>query len=74
MSISILVQTRSEQEEKAVLAFLDNLNIEYQTEFEEDWADLPDDVISDVKVSIKQFENGEGISHFQARETFKKWL
>jgi len=36
MSMSILVQTRSEQEEKAVLDFLDSLDIEYQTEFEND--------------------------------------
>ena len=36
MSMTILLQTRSEQEEKAVLDFLDSLDIEYQTEFEND--------------------------------------
>lgn len=74
MSMSILVQTRSEQEEKVILAFLDSLSIQYKTDTEEDWDDLPDAVISDVKESINQIENGEGISHSQARETYKKWL
>lgn len=72
--MSILVNTRNEQEEKVILAFLDSLAVEYKTEFEEDWGDLPDKVIFDVKESIKQIENGEGIDHNTAKETYKKWL
>lgn len=34
-SMSILVQTRSEQEEKVILAFLDSLAIQYKTDIEQ---------------------------------------
>lgn len=34
--MSILVQTRSEQEEKIILAFLDSLAIQYKTDVEEE--------------------------------------
>jgi len=34
--MNILVNTRNEQEEKVILAFLDSLAVEYKTEFEED--------------------------------------
>lgn len=33
--MSILVQTRSEQEEKVILAFLDSLAIQYKTDIEQ---------------------------------------
>jgi hypothetical protein len=72
--MNILVNTRNEQEEKVILAFLDSLAVEYKTEFEEDWGDLPDKVIFDVKESIKQIENGHGIDHNTAKEMYKKWL
>lgn len=72
--MSILVNTRNEQEEKVILAFLDSLAVEYKTEVEEDWADLPEKVIFDVQESINQIENGEGIDHNSVRETYKKWL
>ncbi len=34
--MSILVQTRSEQEEKVILAFLDSLAIQYKTDIEQE--------------------------------------
>jgi hypothetical protein len=34
--MSILVQTRSEQEEKVILAFLDSLAIQYKTDVEQE--------------------------------------
>jgi hypothetical protein len=40
----------------------------------DEWSDLPDKVVSDVQESLKQIELGQGISHEQARESFKKWL
>lgn len=40
----------------------------------EEWGDLPDKVITDVKESVKQIHMGQGIQHSQARETYKKWL
>ncbi len=39
-----------------------------------EWSDLPDEVISDIKESLKQLKNGQGISHETALKTFKKWL
>jgi hypothetical protein len=72
--MNILVNTRNVEEEKAVLAFLDSLAVEYKTDFEEDWGDLPDKVISDVKESMKQIENGQGIEHNTVKEMYKKWL
>ncbi|WP_215240590.1 hypothetical protein [Dyadobacter helix] len=41
---------------------------------DQEWGDLPDTVISDVKQSIIQIEAGEGIPHDKAQETCKKWL
>jgi len=41
---------------------------------EEDWGNLPDKVISDIKESISQIDAGMGIPHEKARETYKKWL
>jgi hypothetical protein len=72
--MNILVNTRNEQEEKVILAFLDSLAVEYKMEFEEDWGDLPEKVVSDVKESMLQIEDGKGIDHHAARETYKKWL
>ncbi|MCF2446168.1 hypothetical protein L0657_19580 [Dyadobacter sp. CY345] len=72
--MSILINPRNEQEEKVVLDFLDSLAVEYSTEVDEDWGDIPDIVVFDVKESIKQIENGEGIDHHTVRETYKKWL
>jgi predicted methyltransferase len=40
----------------------------------DDWADLHDVVITDIKEALKEIENGQGISHLEARETYKKWL
>ena len=40
----------------------------------EDWGDLPDRVIVDVKESIKQIDENQGIPHDKARESFEKWL
>ncbi|MCF0056731.1 hypothetical protein [Dyadobacter sp. CY356] len=72
--MSILINTRNEQEEKVILDFLDSLAVEYSTEVDEDWGDLPEKVILDVKESIIQIEDGKGINHKTARETYKKWL
>lgn len=39
-----------------------------------DRADLPDEVMADINESITQIEAGQGISHLEAKETYKKWL
>jgi hypothetical protein len=31
-------------------------------------------VITDIKEALKEIENGQGISHLEARETYKEWL
>ena len=40
----------------------------------DEWSDLPEKVVLDIEESLRQIELGRGISHEQARETFKKWL
>lgn len=40
----------------------------------EDWGDLPDRVVTDVKESIKQIDSGKGIPHDTARDSYRKWL
>ncbi|WP_414617795.1 hypothetical protein [Dyadobacter sp. 32] len=40
----------------------------------EEWGDLPDNVITYVKESIKQIDSNQGIPHDKARESYKKWL
>ena len=40
----------------------------------QDWGDLPDDVIVDVKDALQEVQAGQTISHTEARETYKKWL
>lgn len=40
----------------------------------DEWADLPDEVILDIKEALQQINLGEGISHVKAKETYKKWL
>ncbi len=39
-----------------------------------DWADLPDEVITDIQDSLREIQNGEIITHTKARETYQKWL
>ena len=41
---------------------------------DENWNDLPDKVIADATESLREINEGKGISHELARKTYKKWL
>ena len=41
---------------------------------DQDWSDLPDTVIVDIKDALQENETRKNISHTEARETYKKWL
>jgi hypothetical protein len=40
----------------------------------DEWGDLPDAVISDIKLSMEEIDSGKGLPHSKARETYRKWL
>jgi hypothetical protein len=48
--------------------------LKMSTQSTEDWADLHEVVISDIKEALEEIENGQQISHLEAKETYKKWL
>jgi hypothetical protein len=45
-------------------------------DIEEDnnWGNLPDEVIAYAKESLEQIEAGKGIPHEEVRESYQKWL
>jgi hypothetical protein len=48
--------------------------LKISTQGAEDWGDLHEVVITDIKDALEEIENGHQISHLEARETYKKWL
>jgi hypothetical protein len=43
-------------------------------EVNDEWDDLPEKVIADTEESMRQIEEGKGISHEVAQATYKQWL
>ncbi len=73
--MSILVNTRNEQEEKVILAFLDSLAVEYTTEFEED-EQISKNFISEYNQSLdkadSEIENGNFVNQNDVELFFEK--
>lgn len=73
--MSILVNTRNEQEEKVILAFLDSLAVEYKTEFEED-EQISKNFISEYNQSLdkadSEIENGNFVNQNDVELFFEK--
>ena len=40
----------------------------------DEWGNLHDEVVAGIKESLKQIEEGNFITHADARKTYEKWL
>jgi hypothetical protein len=73
--MSVLVNTKNEQEEKVLLAFLDSLRYNYQADVEKNADELNSAFIDQYNTEIEQadaaIEAGSFVSHEDVEQLFK---
>lgn len=76
LSMSIFVNTKNEQEEKVLVAFLNSLNYKYQsdtyTEPAEAEAAFLNQYNEEIESADKEIESGNFISHEDVEQLFQK--
>ncbi|MFF5383860.1 hypothetical protein [Pedobacter suwonensis] len=74
--MSIFVNTKSEQEEKVLIAFLDSLDYKYQSDISEEPAEIAtlflDQYNQELDQADKEIESGNFISHGAVEQLFQK--
>ncbi len=68
-----LVKRLLETEDIRIIAAIKSIFLGSKNSTDE-WGNLPDLVIEDIKEAIQQIENGAEISHAEAQVSYKKWL
>jgi hypothetical protein len=73
--MSVLVNTKNEQEEKVLLAFLDSLRYSYQADVEQDTRQLSDGFVrqynSEIDEADAAIEAGSFVNHDDVEQLFK---
>ncbi|RBQ05394.1 hypothetical protein [Pedobacter miscanthi] len=74
--MSILVNTKNEQEEKVLIAFLDSLDYKYQSDINNDPVKVDEAFLNQYNDELdqadKEIEAGDFISHKDVEQLFEK--
>jgi len=74
--MSIFVNTKNEQEEKVLIAFLDSLDYKYQSDISDEPAEIAtvslDQYDQELDQADKEIESGNFISHGDVEQLFQK--
>lgn len=74
--MSILVNTKNEQEEKVLIAFLDSLDYKYQSDINNDPVEVEEAFLNQYNDELdqadKEIEAGDFISHEDVEQLFEK--
>lgn len=74
--MSVLVNTKNEQEEKVLLAFLDSLRYSYQTNITDEVDQINTSFINEYNIEIDQadseIEAGNFVKHDDVEQLFKR--
>jgi len=74
--MSIFVNTKNEQEEKVLIAFLDSLDYKYQSDINDEPAEVEaaflNEYNEDINQADKEIESGNFISHEDVEQLFEK--
>lgn len=73
---TIIVHPKTEAEQNAIQAFLEGLDVDFETAFyeEEDSCELPAHVIEGIKKSEQEIREGKFYTHEEVMKEFKHYL
>jgi len=74
--MSVFVNTKNEQEEKVLIAFLDSLDYKYQSDINDESTEVEAALLNQYNEEIdqadKEIESGNFISHEDVEQLFEK--